>query len=131
MEKRNKLQRGMTLVEIMVVITIMGLIMGVVAMTVVDRLNDAKRDTAKMDIATFESALELYYAQKGRYPDTEGGLKTLLERRLIKKLPNDPWDQPYVYVLSASGQPVITSYGADEKPGGEGIAEDISSAAVR
>jgi general secretion pathway protein G len=125
-EQRSRRQRGMTLIEIMVVITILGLIMAAVGVAVIPRLEEAKRDTARLDIANLHNALKLYYAKKGKYPDTSTGLRALVETQTLEQMPKDPWGNEYVY-LNERGKPVITAYGADGSPGGEGADADVSS----
>ena len=127
--RRNRRNRrlGMTLIEIMVVLTILGLIAAAVGVAVIPRLQEARVDRAKLDIANIQNGLKLYYARKGKYPDTSTGLKALMETQTFDQMPKDPWDNEYVYV-NEGGKPVITSYGADGQPGGEGPDADISSA---
>lgn len=123
--KRRSL-RGMTLIEIMVVITILGLIAGAVVVAVIPRLEEARRSRAELDIKNIESGLKLYYARKGNYPDTATGLKALVDLQILDALPKDPWGNDYVYTREGN-QPVITSYGRDGVPGGEGPDADISN----
>ncbi len=118
--------RGMTLIEIMVVITILGLIAGAVVVAVIPRLEEARRSRAELDIKSIESGLKLYYARKGNYPDTGTGLKALVDMQILDTLPKDPWGNDYVYTREGN-QPVITSYGRDGAPGGEGPDADISN----
>ena len=122
--------RGMTLIEIMVVITILGLIMAAVGVAVIPKLDEARRDTARLDIANLHNALKLYYAKKGKYPDTGTGLRALVETQTLEQMPRDPWGNEYVY-LNEGGRPVITTYGADGSPGGEGADADVSSRDLR
>ncbi len=72
---RRRKNRGMTLIEIIVVITIIALVTAAVSVAVIPQLEQAKRDRAKQDIATIMSGLKVYYAKKGNYPDTGAGLK--------------------------------------------------------
>jgi general secretion pathway protein G len=123
---RNRKRRGMTLIEIIVVITILSLLTAAVAVAVIPRLEEAKRDRVHLDIAAIKQGLDTYYAKKGKYPDTGAGLKALVDTQIMEKVPMDPWDHEYLYVLEA-GKPVITSYGKDGVPGGEGNDADISS----
>ena len=116
----------MTLIEIMVVITILGLIAAAVAIAVVPRLEEARHDRAVLDIKNIEGALKLYYAKKGVYPDTTAGLKALVDTQILETMPKDPWNHDYVYMYEA-GKPVIISYGRDGVPGGEGPDADISN----
>jgi len=123
---RFRLRRGMTLIEIMVVITILGLIAGAVVVAVIPRLDEARHSRAELDIKNIESGLKLYYARKGTYPDTSTGLKALVDLQILDSLPKDPWGNDYIYVKE-NNRPVITSYGSDGAPGGEGTAADISN----
>jgi general secretion pathway protein G len=118
--------RGMTLIEIMVVIVILGLIAAAVTVAVVPRLEEARRDRAALDIKNIEGALKLYYAKKGNYPDTATGLKGLVDLQILDKMPQDPWNHDYVYVLER-GKPILISYGRDGAPGGEGPDADITN----
>ena len=118
--------RGMTLIEIMVVVTILGLIAAAVGVAVIPTLNQAKVDTTKTEIRTIEGALKLYYTQKGKYPDTGEGLGALVSGKQMDAMPKDGWGHEFTYVLE-NGKPVITSYGGDEAPGGTEFDADISS----
>lgn len=125
-KQQRRRNRGMTLIEIMVVITILGLIAAAVGVAVIPKLEEAKRDTARLDINSIQNALKLYYTKAGKYPDTATGLKALVDTQNLDKLPVDPWGNEYVY-MNESGKPVIVSYGADGTVGGEGSDQDISS----
>ena len=124
--RKRRMSRGMTLIEIMVVITILGLIAAAVAIAVVPRLEEARHDRAVLDIKSIEGALKLYYAKKGVYPDTATGFKALVDTQILETMPKDPWNHDYVYMYEA-GKPVIISYGRDGVPGGEGPDADISN----
>lgn len=117
---------GMTLVEIMVVITIIGLITGAVAVAVIPKLGEARVERAHADIKNIQNALDLYKMKKGTYPDTSAGLRALVETNNLQEIPTDPWNEPYMYMLEG-GRPVIISYGADKQAGGEGENADISN----
>jgi len=116
----------MTLIEIMVVLVILGLIAGAVTVAVIPRINEARVQRTQLDISQLENALKLYYARSGKYPDTATGFKTLVDLQLIDKMPKDAWGNDYVYLLE-NGRPVITSYGADGSPGGDGVNADITN----
>ncbi|MET0402990.1 MAG: type II secretion system major pseudopilin GspG [Cystobacter sp.] len=124
--QQHRRRRGMTLIEIMVVITILGLIMAAVGVSVIPKLEEAKQDTARLDIKNIQSALKLYYTKKGKYPDTGTGLRALVDTQNLDKVPLDPWGHEYVY-MNEGGKPVIITYGADGTQGGEGSDADISS----
>ncbi|MBZ4417115.1 type II secretion system major pseudopilin GspG [Myxococcus sp. RHSTA-1-4] len=125
--KQRRRSRGMTLIEIMVVITILGLIAAAVGVAVIPQLEAARRDRASLDIKNIQGAMKLYYTKKGKYPDTASGLQALVEAQALEQMPKDPWNNDYVYI-NEGGKPVIISYGADGTAGGEGNDADISSA---
>jgi general secretion pathway protein G len=124
--KHRAAMRGMTLIEIMVVITIIGLIAAAVTVAVIPQLQKAQVDRTVLDIKSVEGALKLYYARKGNYPDTTTGLKALVDMQILDKMPQDAWNHDYIYVLER-GRPIITSYGRDGVPGGEGPDADITN----
>lgn len=136
--------RGMTLIEIMVVITILGLIATVVTVNVLDRLDEAKVSTAKTQMRGFEEALDAYRRDSGSYPGTEQGLTALVERPSVGKLPKkyppkgylkggripkDPFDCDYQYYSPGlqGHEYEIYSLGRDCQEGGEGLDADIPS----
>ena len=124
---QRRRSRGMTLIEIMVVITILGLIAAAVGVAVIPQLEAARRDRASLDIKNIQGAMKLYYTKKGKYPDTASGLNALVEAQALEQMPKDPWNNDSVYI-NEGGKPFIISYGADGTAGGEGNDADISSA---
>ena len=121
-------QRGMTLIEIMVVITILGLIAAAVAVNVVGQLGEAKVKQTKADLHTLENCLDLYKVDKGRYPTTEEGLQAIVAAGKCKANIKDPWGHDYVYLYPGQAHPDafdIKSYGGDGQQGGEGENADI------
>jgi general secretion pathway protein G len=120
---------GFTLVELMVVLVIIGLLATVVIINVMPATDKAAVTKARADISTLEQGVELYRLNKLQYPSGENGLQALLQERFIKRLPSDPWGNPYHYSNpGADGRAFdITSYGADGQPGGEGKDADIGS----
>ncbi|MCI0598011.1 MAG: type II secretion system major pseudopilin GspG [Beijerinckiaceae bacterium] len=133
------LEDGFTLVEILVVITIIGLIMGLVGPRVLNYLSESKAKAAAIQIQSFSSALDLFYLDLGRYPATSEGLAALVQRPsgasswngpYLKNatVPNDPWTHPYKYRSPSERAPFeITSLGSDGQEGGTGTAADIKS----
>ena len=126
------------MIELLIVMVIIGLLAALVAPRFFGQEKKAKQRGAKGQIALLESAVDTYRLDVGRYPTTEQGLQALRERPdgsskwdgpyLRKELPLDPWGNPYVYESpSEHGEFAIMSYGADAKPGGEGIDMDIVS----
>lgn len=128
MKRRSARARGLTLIEIVVVITITSMLMTAVAVSALRIHQDSLRKTARLDVRTLLDALDLYRLAKGRYPEPAKGLGALYEQQLVKELPVDPWGHAYVYALE-DGRPVITSYGDDGQPGGAGDDADVSSRA--
>ena len=119
--------RGMTLLEIMVVITIIGVVMATVTIAVIPQLAKAKVDTTKNSIRAVETALKLYNVRHGKYPDTAGGLQALVTDKELDQLPKDGWGNDFAYTAEGSGKYLITSYGADGAPGGQETDADITS----
>lgn len=127
-------QRGMTLIEILVVLVILGLIATAVAVNVVGSAERARTDRAKTDVQRIASdGVEAYKVMRGRYPSTEEGLRLLIDERFLKanspdgKL-KDPWDREYIYLYPGQAHPDafdVKSYGADGQPGGEGENADV------
>src|SRR3989440_9756138 len=133
-------ERGFTLVEILVVITIIGLIMALVGPRVLNYLGESKAKAAKIQIESFSSALDLYYLDLGRYPSTNEGLAALTRGNNAPGwngpylrggvVPNDPWGHAYVYRSPGERSPFdIISLGSDGLEGGSGTAADIISGA--
>ena len=137
---RARRQRGFTLVEMLVVITIIALIMSLVGPRVLNYLTESKVKAARIQIQSFSSALDLLYLDTGRYPNSAEGLTALVKPvtgmpgwngPYLKggNVPNDPWGKTYVYRSPAErGAYEIISYGADGQEGGTGTAADISTA---
>ncbi len=134
-------EKGFTLVELMVVIVIIGLLATLVALTVLPQLGKANGQKAKADIATLDSALELYRLNNLTYPATSDGLGALLSAPpsltdpsryqaggYIKKLPKDPWGRDYKYEYPGKHSSYdIYTLGADGVPGGTGENADIGN----
>ena len=121
-------ERGMTLIEIMVVITILGLIAAAVAVNVVGQLSEAKVKQARTDLHTIENCLDMFKVDKGRYPTQEEGLQAVVAAGKCKAGLKDPWGNPYVYIQPGQVHADsfdIKSYGADGQPGGDGDNADI------
>lgn len=132
-------ERGFTLVEILVVITIIGLIMALVGPRVIAYLGESKSKAAKIQIQSFGSTLDLFYLDNGRYPTSSEGLGALVQRTgnsptwngpYLKGgvVPKDPWGHDYVYRSPGEHGPFdVISLGADGQEGGAGAAADITS----
>jgi general secretion pathway protein G len=135
-------QSGFTLVEMLVVITIIGLIMGLIGPRVLNYLSESKVKAARIQLQSFGSALDLFYLDAGRYPSTDEGLAALVRPTGVVAgwtgpylkggvVPNDPWNNPYVYRSPGGHAPYdIVSYGSDGQEGGTDLAADIATAAA-
>jgi general secretion pathway protein G len=133
-------QRGMTLIEILVVLVLIGIVLGIVGGNFIGKGEKAKADAAKIEIGQISQTLDLYKLEVGRYPTSQEGLQALISAPAgvsnwngpyWKKstVPKDPWGNEYRYVSPGSkGAYEIVSLGADGKEGGEGPDKDISSA---
>lgn len=133
-------EAGFTLVEMLVVITIIGMIMALVGPRVLNYLSESKTKAAKIQIESFSSALDLYYLDLGRYPTSNEGLAGLTRSNNQAGwngpylrggvVPNDPWGHTYVYRSPGANAPYeIISLGSDGQEGGSGTAADIVSGA--
>ncbi|QAU45919.1 type II secretion system major pseudopilin GspG [Bradyrhizobium guangzhouense] len=131
-------EAGFTLVEMLVVITIIGMIMALVGPRVLNYLSESKAKAAKIQIESFSSALDLYYLDLGRYPTSNEGLAGLTRSNNQAGwngpylrggvVPNDPWGHGYVYRSPGASAPYeIISLGSDGQEGGSGTAADIVS----
>ncbi len=128
----RRAERGFTLIELMVVITIIGLLVGIATVKVIDFIDEGRITAAKGDIEAMKTALDHYKRKKGRYPSTSDGLEAIAEFMDDEKIPIDPWGNPYIYKLEDSSHYLITSYGADGQEGGESdIDKDILSNNLR
>jgi general secretion pathway protein G len=133
--------RGMTLIEIMVVIVILGVLAALIVPSVIGRPEEARVIAAKQDVATIVQALKLYRLDNHRYPSTEQGLQALVapptlaplapnwkSGGYLERLPKDPWGNPYKYLSPGVHAEIdVFSYGADGAQGGSGRDADIGS----
>jgi general secretion pathway protein G len=136
-------RNGFTLLELVIVISILSLLAAIIAPKMMGRADDAKIADAKIQIRNFETALKLYNLDSGFYPDTEQGLEALIEKPVTGKIPNkyreggyleqrkipsDPWGNPYIFISPGiHGDFDIISYGSDGRDGGTGKDADITN----
>lgn len=131
---------GMTLIEMLIVITLIGIVMGLVGLNVTKRLDEGKVSTTKIQIKQLGVALDDFRRLCGFYPTSEQGLDSLIHAPQgreckgydpdgflkSKKVPKDAWNNDFFYT-SDGNKFVIKSLGQDRAEGGEGVAKDISS----
>jgi general secretion pathway protein G len=136
---RLKNVRGMSLVEIMIVIVIMGTIAALVGRNVISQFEKSKVKTTQLQMDSIKTALQDYYLDNGTYPTTEQGLLALVEKPTSapepasyspdgylkgKTVPKDAWGKEFIYESDGASYALL-SYGKDAKEGGEGYALDI------
>ena len=137
--KTNRRQAGVTLIEMLVVVTIIALFAALVAPRMLRRSDTARITAARAQINSFMTALGAYKLDTGLFPTTEQGLQALRAKPqgvnqwegpyLPQEIPVDPWGRPYVYKYPGEhgDEPDIVCLGADGQPGGEGTNADIVS----
>ena len=120
-------RRGLTLVEIMVVIAILGLLMGVIAFNVMASADEADVEAARLQIGQIEKNLQLYALKNDKkYPSTSDGLEAAAKYFPDEKVPLDPWGNEFQYTSDGSTYEIV-SLGKDGESGGDDAGADISS----
>ncbi|MGE4132447.1 MAG: type II secretion system major pseudopilin GspG [Bdellovibrionales bacterium] len=129
-------EKGMTLIEIMIVLAILGGLITILATQVTGKLKSAKIKQAKIQIAEVGKSLDMYFTDCGSYPTNEEGLAALTAAPsscsnwgpdpYLKKINKDPWGGEFVYESSGNNY-ILRSLGSDKREGGTGDAADISS----
>lgn len=139
-----RLRRGFTLLEILIVITILGILASLIAVKLMDRPGEARAMKARLDIKSLENALKLFKLDNAFYPSTDQGLRALVEQPAAGRpapnwreggylekaaIPKDPWGNEFLYLSPGVHNPDfdIWSYGADGEEGGEGEDADIGN----
>jgi general secretion pathway protein G len=138
-KSRKRGQAGVTLIEMLVVVVIIGLFVALVAPNMFRSADKARVTQARAQIESLMTALGTYKLDTGVFPTTEQGLQALRTKPadalmwsgpyMDKEIPKDPWGHDYVYRFPGEhgDSPDIISYGQDGQPGGEGFAADIVS----
>ncbi len=138
---RQRAASGFSLVEVLVVLVIMGLLISIVAPTVLNRADEARVQKVQADFKAIETALKIYRLDNFIYPSTEQGLEALVspspidpqprnfkEGGYLAEIPRDPWDRPYLYLSPGdNGEVDIYTLGADGLAGGEDQNADIGN----
>jgi len=135
---------GFTLIEVLIVVVILSILAGLIVPRIMSRPEEAKQVKARMQIESLEAALKLFKLDNGFYPDTEQGLKALVEKPTTGRVPNrwreggylekgrvpkDPWGYDYVYISPGvqTRDFDLMSLGADHEEGGTGTDADITN----
>ncbi|MHB1206445.1 MAG: type II secretion system major pseudopilin GspG [Rhodospirillaceae bacterium] len=129
---------GFTLLEMLVVLVIIGLLAGLVGPQLMGRVDTSKVTAADTQVRMLKASLDTMRLDIGRYPTKEEGLAMLVapprEERAARKwqgpylsegVPLDPWGNAYQYIPVSQTNVVLSSFGADGQPGGEGNNADI------
>lgn len=139
MMRNGHRQSGMTMMELLAVLVIIGVVMGVVGGKFFGQAEEAKRKAAKIEINQIGQSLDLFKLEVGRYPTTSEGLQALVTAPAGVNnwngpywkngtLPTDPWKNEYKYTQPGQhGAYDIISMGPDGKEGGDGADRDITS----
>jgi general secretion pathway protein G len=138
-QKKRRGDAGVTLIEMLVVVSIIALFAALVAPSMFQQGDKARVVAARVQINNFEQALTQYKLSTGMFPTTEQGLEALRTKPanlnqwegpyLKKEIPKDPWGHDYLYKYPGDhgDEPDIISYGLDGQPGGEGLNADVVS----
>jgi len=123
-------QQGFTLLEIMLVVTIIALLLGTAIYKLAGNVEYARHTRVQADVQSINTQLKLYESMNGFYPTTEQGLQALVTQpetdprptrwyQLYKELPKDPWQNDYIYLNPGLKNPNaydLYSAGPDRKP---------------
>jgi len=135
--RRNSTKKAFTIIELMVVITIIGILASVVAPKLTKNIDKAKIKTTKTQLEMFSTSLDSFNMDAGRYPTESEGLKVLWIKSkdirgydgpyLPKPVEADAWGNPYIYKKTSDDHGYdIISYGKDGKEGGDEYNADLS-----
>lgn len=134
-----KRQSAFTLIEVLVVVAILAILAAIIVPRIMDRPDEARRTSAKVEVGSIVQALKLYRLDNGFYPATDQGLAALVQRptsnpvpqnwkQYLDKVPKDPWGSDYQYLNpGVRGEIDVFSLGADRARGGEGNNADIGN----
>jgi general secretion pathway protein G len=131
---------GMTLVEVLAVVVILGLLAGTLAVGFSGAFGESRTELARTGVTIIKERVEMYDVSTGSLPSPSEGLTVLTgpdaigkSFELTRDQLTDPWGRTYLYISPAADGSAfeIVSYGADGQPGGTGENQDISSRNLR
>jgi general secretion pathway protein G len=121
---------GFTLLELIVVITIIGFLSAVVVVTTKGLPAKGRKTKINQDLRAIVTVAEAIYTDTGRYPESiesmvnfknEDGTTGIAG---LERYPKDPWGHEYLYEITSDGSPRVTCLGSDNQPGGDGEGID-------
>jgi len=124
-------QRAFTLVEMLLVITIIGILAALVVPKMMGRSEQARQAAARSDLSSIKTVLDAFEVDNGYYPKGKNGLNDLIQMPrdarswhgpYLEAIPQDPWGNPYIYEFPGKHNPAgydLYSAGPDGKPGNE------------
>jgi general secretion pathway protein G len=123
--------RGMSLLEIMVVITLIGLVTAAIGVAVINQLGEGQKDSARNQAYEIAKSMDIYKLQNGAYPTTAQGISALTSppkgKPIMEQTPKDPWGNDYIYIIPGQKNPSkfdVRSKGSD---GVEGTEDDVGN----
>lgn len=136
---KNRKIKSFSLMELMIVVIILGLLASLIMPNILGKGEQAKRKLVCVQFKNFSNNLKMFKADNGKFPETEEGLKTLINNPnqnnyknypnggylSEKSIPKDPWGFEYIYVLNGK-EFSLYSFGSDGKEGGSDENKDIS-----
>ena len=127
---KMKKQQGFTLLEIMIVVTIISLLLGAAIYQLGGNVEYAKHTKISADVQAISTQLKLYESMNGFFPTTDQGIQALVSQpesdpkptrwyQLFKEMPKDPWQNNYIYRnpgMKNTGSYDLYSAGPDRQP---------------
>jgi general secretion pathway protein G len=128
---RLRRARGMSLLEIMVVITLIGLVTAAIGVAVIGQLGEGQAKTARNQAYQLAESVKIYKLNNGSYPTTGQGLSVLVTppkgKPIMESLPKDPWGADYIYVIPGQKNPASFDIRSKGNDGQEGTEDDVGN----
>lgn len=132
---KHIVEKGFTIIELLVVLVILGLLGGLVAPQFIGKVDDSRIRTAETQVKMLKMSLQTYRLDVGNYPKDLTALSSEPSDSnglwngpyLDEEMPKDPWNRPYQYVLDSKAPQgfYLYSFGADGQAGGEEDNADV------